>query len=202
MWIRAHLRRSDLCACHNSGSPSQGECDSPRRLAFSSGTNYRFKFGVKFPFVEAYRAFPSVTVVNGPFGDFVNYGDDAPMYFSYYSKSLIGMTTDRGEMARWEAYANNSLPVDVARYQVAAHEAGLVHYFPGALPRIDRPTVGGGYILGNGATPITDPHSQLHSRADYPFAVDDGYVSVSTQKFTMAPENAYRLEKMLFGDPS
>jgi len=58
------------------------------------------------------------------------------------------------------------------------------------------------YILGNGATPITDPHSQLHSRADYPFAVDDGYVSVSTQKFTMAPENAYRLEEMLFGDPS
>ena len=58
------------------------------------------------------------------------------------------------------------------------------------------------YILGNGATPITDPHSQLHSRADYPFAIDDSYVSVSTQKFTMAPENAYRLEEMLFGDPS
>ena len=36
----------------------------------------------------------------------------------------------------------------------------------------------------------------------YPFAIDDGYVSVSTQKFTMAPENAYRLEEMLFGDPS
>ena len=24
MWIRAHLTRSDLCACHNSGSPSHG----------------------------------------------------------------------------------------------------------------------------------------------------------------------------------
>lgn len=45
--------------------------DKKLGLDFPSGGNYRFKFGVKFPYMDEYASLPSVTVVNGPYGDFV-----------------------------------------------------------------------------------------------------------------------------------
>ena len=71
-------------------------------------------------------------------------------------------------------------------------------FFPAVNVSFKHPTVGGGYILGNGQTDILDENTKLHERADFPFVIHEGYISVSTQKLTSAPNNAFLLEKSYF----
>mmetsp|Transcript_72718 Transcript_72718/g.201644 ORF Transcript_72718/g.201644 Transcript_72718/m.201644 type:complete len:766 (+) Transcript_72718:141-2438(+) len=173
--------------------------DDQLHVDFTSGANYRFKFGVKFEYMEKLSAFPSVTIVNGPFGDFVRYSQNEDMYFSYYPESLCGMTMNETAMRKWEDLASQNIPEDLERSQIKAHQRGFNSWFPGAFATpFACPYLGGGYILGNGRTGILDPKSLLHQRADYPLAIDDGYYSISTQKFTFAPYNTYLLERELF----
>lgn len=49
-----------------------------------SGENVRLKFGIKTDYSQELAAMPSTTIVNGPFGDYVNYPIDEKMYFSWY----------------------------------------------------------------------------------------------------------------------
>ena len=173
--------------------------DKTMDLPFNSGNNVRFKFGLKFSFMEEYAHFPSFTIVNGPFGDFVRYDKGvSDMYFSYYPSALIGMTNNETAMMEWDGLASGIVPNDVFSQQLEAHWKGFQKFFPLSKAYFDNPKLGGGYILGNGKTGITDPNSELHERSDYPFMVDQGYISVSTQKLTSAPYNAYLLEKELF----
>jgi hypothetical protein len=174
--------------------------DKQLKVDFPSGNNYRFKFGIKFPYMAKYSDLPSMTIVNGPYGDFVQYSEESGMYFSYYPVSLLAMTTNSTVMKEWDALADRNIPKDLENHQLESHRRALTSYFPGvgeatfACPRL-----GGGYILGNGNTDITDMNSELHKRSDFPFVVDDGYISVSTQKLTSAPQNAYLLERKIFG---
>jgi hypothetical protein len=174
--------------------------DKQLNVDFSSGNNYRFKFGIKFPYMAEYSELPSMTIVNGPFGDFVQYDQNHGMYFSYYPVSLMAMTTNTTLMKEWDALADLNIPSDIEAFQLESHKQAFKSYFPGCgEAAFTCPRLGGGYILGNGDTDITDLNSELHSRSDFPFVMDDGYISVSTQKFTSAPFNAYILEKAIFG---
>ena len=168
-------------------------------MKFESGGNYRYKVGIKFPFMDQFAKLPSLTIVNGPFGDFVRYARDTGMYFSYYPVSRIGITTNETKMLEWDDIAEGKIPDKLAKYQIEQHQKAFRNFFPKFKDPFKCPTVGGGYILGNGKEDITDKETKLHERADFPYVLNDGYISVSTQKFTSAPNNVYLLKKELFG---
>ena len=79
--------------------------DQKLGVDFPSGGNYRFKFGVKFPYMDEYARLPSVTVVNGPCGDFVRYNRETGMYFTFYPVSRLGMTKNVTAMMEWDEIA-------------------------------------------------------------------------------------------------
>mmetsp|Transcript_2223 Transcript_2223/g.5078 ORF Transcript_2223/g.5078 Transcript_2223/m.5078 type:complete len:926 (+) Transcript_2223:36-2813(+) len=188
----------------------EGRSKIDRRLGvdFPSGNNYRFKTFIRFPFTDEYEILPSITVVNGEYGDFVQYSPDSDMYFSYYPVARLGITTNETEMVRWDDLADGRFPSDLRTQQVDAHQQAFKMFFSGfpyGGDAFKTPLkVGGGYILGNGDTDILDESTLLHERNDFPFVImddddsDGSYISVSTQKLTSAPYNAYLLERKLF----
>ena len=172
--------------------------DKKMGVEFSSGGNYRFKVSIKFPFMEEFASLPSVTLVNGEYGDFVQYSREDGMYFSYYPVARLGMSTNDTEMMKWDRLADGIFPDEMKEYQLEAHQQAFRMYFPAYDIPFKCPRVSGGYILGNGATDILDESTMLHERSDFPFVIDDNYITVSTQKFTSSPYNAWLLEQKLF----
>ncbi len=51
----------------------------------------------------------SMTIVNGPFGDFVNYLGDQKMYFSWYPVGMHGMVVDEKKNAELHDIADGAL---------------------------------------------------------------------------------------------
>jgi glycosyltransferase involved in cell wall biosynthesis len=175
----------------------EGRAAIDRRMGIKqwSGTNVRFKLGVKTGYIGQLTSMPSTTIVNGPFGDFVNFPGEKRMYFSWYPVSMVGMTNDNVSNAEWEGIASGEIPDDLSTSQIAKHENAFNGLFPNLGFRMARPQLVGGFILGNGDKDVDKPDSLLHERDDEPIVHDDGYWSVSTQKFTSAPYHAKLLEK-------
>lgn len=127
---------------------------------------------------------PSVTMVLGPFGDVVNYGN-GEAYLSWYPAGMQGMSKDirppdwlpaRPELA---ARLKQDIPAGLAEIvpQIARLSASAM----------DRAEVRGGHIFAWGQTDIDDMESGLHERyAIGPRSVGR-YHSVDTGKLTMAP---------------
>lgn len=162
-----------------------------------SGNNVRLKFGIKTQHIKELAEMPSMTIVNGPFGDFVNYPHDEKMYFSWYPTSMHGMVVDNKIPAELHNIADGKIPSDLAAYQIESHQRSFgALLLPKEPPfQFDCPELVGGFILGNGNSDIQNPDSLLHTRCDEPIFHEDGYFSISTQKFTSAPYHAYLLEK-------
>ena len=173
------------------------EIDQQMGIPAWSGNNVRLKFGIKTEHIEQLAAMPSMTIVNGPFGDFVNYPGDQKMYFSWYPVSMHGMVVDEKIPAELHDIADGAIPRDLEAFQINSHQ----HSFDALLlPQgpafhFKCPELVGGFILGNGKSDIQNRDSLLHTRCDEPIYHEDGYFSISTQKFTSAPYHAYLLEK-------
>lgn len=165
-----------------------------------SGDNVRLKFGIKSAYIDDLGDAPSVTIVNGPFGDFVNYANQHRMYFSWYSTSMQGMVSLNQTLpTEWLKYMAGAIPADLSKAQIDLHAAQFKMMFCMAQLRLDCSKVVAGTILGNGNKDVDQPDSGLHSRSDTPVKHVDGYYSISTQKYTSAPYNARLLEQMLAG---
>ena len=79
----------------------------------SRGTNVRLKFGIETPQITALAKTESVTIVNGPFGDFVNFPSHRRMYFSWYAKSMIGMLVDEDLPLLWKSVVQRNVPQEL-----------------------------------------------------------------------------------------
>ena len=64
---------------------------------------------------------------------------------------------------------------------------------------IESSTVAGGIIAAAGETDIDDPNSRLHMRIDVGVCSVDGYHSVDTGKYTLAPMYALEVADRIFG---
>lgn len=155
----------------------------------------RLKLGIKTKPIPELLSYLSNTMVNGPFGDYVHWPNDDKMYFTWYPDSRLGMTSTDEIPPEWDRIASGKVDPDFEKKMIEIHENKFNELFPGAAPFsfID-PKVIGGFILGNGDKDVEHPDSELHRRADNPIVYDDGYFSVSTQKFTSGPHHAYMLE--------
>jgi len=182
----------------------EGRAEIDRKMGLANGDeneSYRVKANVRLPNLPKFHAnIPSVSVMNGPFGDFVRYGPDDAVYFAWHPMSPTVITHNVSDVRRqFEGHAQSEFPPGYEKDMITGHREAFEMLFPGYdTGFFDDAVVGTGYVVANGLTDIDDPQSGLHERDDPPNLVKNGYVSVKTQKLTNAPYNAYLLEQQLF----
>jgi hypothetical protein len=154
---------------------------------------YRFKYG--FTFRSGIPGPLTVTVVLGPFGDFVSYSSGAG-YLSWYPTCLEGITVGANLPVPRSAGAASMLERARASIQ------GLATIIP-ALREIDLAgvsnlTAKGGIIMARGKSDIDDRRSALHERSSGIMSCGR-YHSIDTGKFTMAPVLAEMCANRIIG---
>ena len=136
----------------------------------------------------------SMQVAVGPFGHFTHYADGTgccgymPVSIQGHSDAVVGPP-------EWDRVCEQGYTA--AEAERLAHETieGVARYVPqfaGAKALRVRP----GIVHATGTTPITDPHSELHRRADSGvFSLRRGYHSFNCGKLCLAPMHAARLAR-------
>jgi glycosyltransferase involved in cell wall biosynthesis len=163
--------------------------------------SYRLKATVRLPNLKLHDDIPSLSMMNGPFGDFVRYGPDEPVYFAWHPISIYVITQNETVMQQFERQASSDFSMEFKKHMVEGHREAFKMLFPRYDSSFfDSAVLGAGYVVAPGKTDIDDPKSRLHQRDECPSAIVDGYISVKTQKFTTAPYNTYLLEQELFKD--
>jgi FAD dependent oxidoreductase len=146
---------------------------------------HRLKYGIRILLARDDVAIPSVTVLLGSYGDIVRFSDRF-FYLSWYPACLAGLSADVSPPA-WPRILSG----DAAQTVIDRTIAGLARI---VVPlralngrSIQRATIAGGIILAAGKTDIDDPNSGLHRRTFVGVCSQEGYHSVNTGKYTLAP---------------
>jgi hypothetical protein len=145
---------------------------------------HRFKHGIRFQLLHT-ATLPSVTVVLGPFGDLVNYGDG-----SYYVSWYPACMTAHSEALlppSWRAEPDEKCLSRIVTKSFVAMGA-IVPQLHSVRPQ--NIMVRGGVIVAWGSTDIDDYASELHRRHDIGVYSYGGYHSIDPGKLTMAPHFA------------
>ncbi len=153
---------------------------------------FRRKLAVYARAPERPLATPATTMVLGPYGDVVPYPDGS-YYLSWYPLGCIDRTAALAPPEAWDVLPDPPLADEIGRNIVAA----LTKVLPGLarlVPQFTEAKLGGGTIFSWRDRDIDDPCSELHSRFDVgPHTHGEGYHSVNTGKYTLAPLFARRL---------
>ena len=163
--------------------------------------SYRVKANVRLPnLLKVHGDIPSVSIMNGPFGDFVRYGPDDQVYFAWHPMSPKIISHNASTVLdKFKGHISAQFPPGYEQHMIDGHREAFKMIFPGYdVDFFDSGVVGTGYVVANGLSDIDDKHSGLHERKDAPNLVANGYISVKSQKLTNAPYNVYLLEKELF----
>ncbi len=142
---------------------------------------YRFKHGIRFS-SAAEGCLPSVTLVLGPFGDLVDYGDGR-FYLSWYPACMTA-TSKLLSPPAWQAEPDEPLRSTIIRDLFAAM-AEIIPGLHGAQP--NHIEVKAGAIVAWGSSDIDDQMSELHRRHEIGVHSYDRYHSIDAGKLTMAP---------------
>jgi NAD(P)-dependent dehydrogenase (short-subunit alcohol dehydrogenase family) len=146
--------------------------------------SHRYKFGNRVAVRLRPDAIPSCTVVQGPFGDIVNFGERG-LFLSWYPIGRTGMST--AEVAPdWHTVYSPAERHDVFSRSLAEWRkhcprlAGL----PDGPEQVD---AAGGVIYALGTTDVDDESSDLHHRYEIGIQTRGRYHSVDTGKYTLVP---------------
>lgn len=142
---------------------------------------HRFKHGIRFKSADGGRL-PSVTLVLGPFGDLVDYGE-GEFYLSWYPACMTA-SSESLKPPDWQAEPAEPLRSKIIGDSFAAM-AGIVPGLRGARP--ENVAVKGGVIVAWGSSDIDDRVSELHRRHEIGVHSYDKYHSIDAGKLTMAP---------------
>jgi glycine/D-amino acid oxidase-like deaminating enzyme len=145
---------------------------------------HRFKHGIRFCLSNE-ESLASVTLVLGPFGDLVAYGDGL-FYVSWYPTCM----TARSEALvppDWLAEPDEPLRSRIVTESLAAMGA-IVPTLRRVQPK--NIAVKAGVIVAWGSTDIDDHGSELHRRYEIGVHSYGGYHSIDPGKLTMAPHFA------------
>lgn len=177
---------------------NQTTIDHQLGIASRKENNLRLKFGIISKYIEALGSIPSISMVSGPYGDFVNFKqlEDRKMYFSWYPVSRQGMINNQHIPTDWITICNGNIDKSLADYQFEKHEQIFRQLFSRSF-HFNYPVLIAGMIVANGKDDIHDINSALHQRSEEPIFSENGYYSVSTGKYTSAPHNALLLKNIL-----
>jgi hypothetical protein len=142
---------------------------------------HRFKHGIRFRLPDTVTL-PSVTIVLGPFGDVVAYGNGS-YYISWYPACMTAHSEALAPPA-WRAEPDDPCLSRIVTKSFAAMGA-IVPQLHSVRPQ--NITVRAGVIVAWGSTDIDDRASELHRRHDIGVHSYGGYHSIDPGKLTMAP---------------
>lgn len=146
---------------------------------------FRVKQNLRLCAPSVAGAIPSATIVLGPFGDVVNYGNGT-LYLSWYPASLRGTSSDLTPPP-WPMPLEEQACGELRQ----AIQSGLARIVPAIASltpdAVESWEVRGGIIFAWGATDIDDPGSGLHQRHAIGPRSQGRYHTVDTGKLTMAP---------------
>lgn len=125
---------------------------------------------------------PSVTVVLGPYGDVVSFGDRA--YLSWYPVGRIGSSTEISP-PDFAAMLTEDHRVRILNRTVDALAERLpsVEAVEGLLRDRSASAMEGGYVVAWGNADVDQPDSELHERFDIGLTEAGNYHSVDTGKY-------------------
>lgn len=158
--------------------------DRPMGLVPPRDWSHRYKFGNRVRGAVDTDAVPSCTMVQGPYGDIVNFGPHG-LFLSWYPIGRIGMSTAEtppdwhGAYSPEERYDVFSRSLDELRRR-CARLADL---------KIEREQVSpdGGVIYALGTTDVHESESELHERVEIGIQSRGRYHTVDTGKYTLVP---------------
>ena len=161
---------------------------------------FRMKYFARTAPIPGRAALPSTTIVLGPFGDVVDYGDGAETYLSWYPVGRRGWS-EAVEPPDWPTVLDGDEAAMVVRgisdgLSGVVSEAGRV-----LVERPERAAVHGGVIYALGSTDVSDPLSKLHYRDRVGPRSYGSYHTVDTGKSTLAPLFAMQLADRITGVP-
>ncbi len=162
------------------------------RLAIDSGFGlrparpwlHRLKYGVSFR--QPNRACRrSATIVSGPFGEVVCYGDGLT-YLTWYPSCLLEIS-EALTPPDWPNHPGEPLRSEVARETFAALAEIVLPLARVDLAEVEDLHVKGGCIVAWGETDIYDAGSELHRRYEIGVHSVGRFHSIDPGKLTMAP---------------
>ncbi|MEL7252764.1 MAG: FAD-dependent oxidoreductase [Pseudomonadota bacterium] len=156
----------------------------------------RFKYGIVLEANDYIKSLDSITIIQGPFGNFVVDPAREGAYASWYPACIKGSTTSDAIPLEWDQACGQDAPPCIA----AAIGRDNLDAFRKILP--DLPDVAilrakAGLIPAEGTSDIDTKDSRFHTRAEDTFLSKGCYTSVNTGKYTSAPRNAIRLRDHL-----
>ena len=146
---------------------------------------HRFKYGVFIDPCDPAARPPSVAITCGPFGDIVRYADGS-LYLSWYPACLKAISA---ELHPPILPVVPDAPTSRRIFEDTWKELSTVCPALGPQPPFDecRMVVRGGVIVAWGQSDIDEADSELHARGDVGTFSENGYHSVNTGKYTLAP---------------
>ncbi|MFK7894638.1 MAG: FAD-dependent oxidoreductase [Myxococcota bacterium] len=164
--------------------------DRPLGIQPPAAYSHRYKFGHRLALPLRPDELPSITCVQGPFGDIVNFGDRGA-FLSWYPCGRTEMSTEESPPDWHAAYTpeerfavfDRSLEACIERCPALA-----------TLP-LNRNNVDpyGGVIYALGTTDVDDEKSGLHERFEIGIQSRGRYHSLDPGKYTLVPYWALRL---------
>ncbi|HZO45237.1 MAG TPA: FAD-dependent oxidoreductase [Xanthobacteraceae bacterium] len=158
---------------------------------------FRLKLGIRLRLKQGTAAIPTTTIVLGSFGDVVRI-DDRQIYLSWYPVCLAGISSEIAPPP-WPRNRTGETAQRIIAESLAGLGAMVLPLRELTDDMIESSTVAGGIIAAAGETDIDDPNSRLHMRIDVGVCSVDGYHSIDTGKYTLAPMYALEVADRICG---
>ena len=170
--------------------------DAKLGLAPARDWLYRYKLGGWMNVPMRPETVPSLTVVLGPFGDIVNFGQRG-LYLCWYPVGMIG-TSRELEPPEWDSTLTPATwHANIERsYEEWRRRCPGLRTVEYAADLVDP---AGGVIFAWGATDIDAEDSRLHTRHEIGIHSVRNYHSVNTGKYTMSPYLGCRTAERILG---
>ncbi|MBN7809729.1 FAD-dependent oxidoreductase [Algoriphagus sp. H41] len=158
--------------------------------------SFRYKFGNKILIPFEASDFPSCTMVQGPFGDSVNFRDRGG-FFSWYPIGRTGWSEERLP-PDWDGTYSPEYREEIfqASFEQLRHRVPALRSLSFPAESVDP---AGGVIFALGNTDVEDADSKLHTRHEVGIRSFDGYHTVNTGKYTLIPYLAVKTADRLEG---
>lgn len=161
------------------------------------GWVHRRKYRVVARVPERLRGGPSITMVQGPYGDVV-IRPDRTAYFSWYPLGLQGSTHALAPPDDWNAPCSGEVEIPAAMTMSDGILTAIDRWYPGAAE--SKPLlVDAGVIVAYGRSDVGDPQSGLHQRTRVGVTSIDGYHTVDPGKLTTVPMFGVQAARQLLG---
>lgn len=169
--------------------------DRPLGIQPPGPWSHRYKLGNRI-LVSASENVPSLTMVQGPFGDVVNFGDSG-YYLSWYPTGRRGMSTD-DVPPDWHGSYSREQRLDVFHqsYREMATRCRALDEISFSDEQVDP---GGCVIYALGTEDVDKQETRLHERVEIGIQSRGRYHSIDTGKYTLVPYWALRAADRVLG---